>query len=246
VVDVFEQVEEELRADRWKSLARRFLPWVLLGLVIGLIAAAAVYGWREYQRQGAETASLAYAEGLELLQRATPRRRAQVPGGGRGPRAGYRSLALMQIGGMRLATGDVNGAATRFDEAAEASPAPVLEDSARLKAVFARMDAQPYAASIEQLTPLAADGRPYRLLALEGLALARLGAGADSGRALRHHRAQHRARRARGRPHAGASAAADDRLGRGRQPGRRRQGRRRLPPSQPTAPGAAAPTPGVQ
>ena len=37
VVDVFEEVEEELRADRLKSLARRLLPWALLGVVIGLL-----------------------------------------------------------------------------------------------------------------------------------------------------------------------------------------------------------------
>jgi hypothetical protein len=53
----------------------------------------------------------------------------------------------------------------------------VLGDAARLKAIFARMDTQPYPTSIEQLTPLADDGRPYRLLALEALALTRLAAG---------------------------------------------------------------------
>lgn len=178
MVDVFEEVEEELRADRWKTLARRFLPWMLLGLVLGLLVAGGVYGWREYQRQGAEAASLAYADGLELLTRGDAKAAEaefQAVVDGRSPV--YRSLALMQIGGMRLSSGDAKAAATRFDEAAEAAPAPILEDSAKLKAVFARMDTQPYAATIEQLTPLAAEGRPYRLLALEALALARLGAG---------------------------------------------------------------------
>jgi hypothetical protein len=105
VVDVFEEVEEELRADRWKSIAKRFLPWVLLGLVIGLIAAAGVYGWRAYQRQGSEAASLAYAEGLELMQAGNTRGaepKFQAAAEGRSPV--YQSLALMQIGGMRLAT----------------------------------------------------------------------------------------------------------------------------------------------
>ena len=83
----------------------------------------------------------------------------------------------MQLGGVKQAAGDWRAAATLFDQAAEAAPHPVLADTARLKAVFARMDQQPYAASIEQLEPLAEEGRPYRWLALEALALARIGAG---------------------------------------------------------------------
>jgi hypothetical protein len=73
VVDVFEEVEEELRADRLKTLAKRILPWALLGLVLGLLVAGAIYGWRAYQRSGAEAASLAYAGGLEKLGAGTPR-----------------------------------------------------------------------------------------------------------------------------------------------------------------------------
>jgi hypothetical protein len=78
---------------------------------------------------------------------------------------------------MRLTENKAPAAATLFDQAAEAAPDPVLADAARLKAVFARMDTQPYPASIEQLTPLAEEGRPYRLLALEALRLRRIGAG---------------------------------------------------------------------
>ena len=73
MVDVFEEVEGELRADRYKSLAQRFAPWAIGGLIVGLLIAAAVWGWREYQRRGAEEASLAYAEALELGQRGDTR-----------------------------------------------------------------------------------------------------------------------------------------------------------------------------
>ena len=178
MVDVFEEVEEELRADRLKTLAQRFLPWALLGIVIGLLVAGGVYGWREYQRRGAEAASLAYADGLQKLSAGDAKgAEAQFQKVSTGRSPVYRSLALMQIGGMRLGANNVTEAANLFDQAAETAPAPILEDSARLKAIYARMDTQPYPASIQQLTPLTAEGRPYRLLALEALALARIGAG---------------------------------------------------------------------
>ncbi len=178
MVDVFEEVEEEMRVQRWRELARRYLPWLAAGLLAGLLVAAAIWGWREYQRRGAETASVAYAEGVDLFskgQTAAAEARFRQVAEGRSP--AYKSLALMQLGGARIAAGDVRGGAARFDEAAEAAPDEILADTARLKAVFARMDTQPYPASVEQLQRLAEEGRPYRWLAVEALALARIGAG---------------------------------------------------------------------
>lgn len=167
-----------MRAQRWRQIARRYLPWVAVGLLVGLLVAGGVWGWREYQRRGAEAASLAYAEGVDLLgQGRTPQAEAKFRQVAEGRSAAYKSLALMQLGGVRVGANDANGAAARFDEAAAAAPDPILGDTARLKAVFARMDTQPHAATIEQLQPLAEEGRPYRWLAVEALALARIGAG---------------------------------------------------------------------
>ncbi len=182
MVDVFEEVEGEMRADQWKAIARRFAPWAIGGLLVGLLIAAAVWGWQEYQRRGAETASLAYAEALELGQRGDARAagaKFQIVADGRSPV--YKSLALMHLGAADLEANKPADAAAKFDQAAEAAPDEILADSARLKAVFARMDSQPYPQSVTQLMPLAAEGRPYRLLALEALALAKLGAGDSAG-----------------------------------------------------------------
>lgn len=167
-----------MRVQRWRSLARRYGPWLLLGLLVGLLVAGGVWGWRAQQRSAAEQASTAYAQGVDLLQKgdtkgAEARFRTVADGGSKA----YKSLALMQIGGIRLEANDPNAAAQRFDEAAAAAPDELLGDIARLKAVFVRMDTQPYPASIEQLQPLAAEGRPYRLAAMEALAIARIASG---------------------------------------------------------------------
>ena len=45
MVDVFEQVEEELRSDRYKRLARTWLPVVGVILVVALVAALGWWGW---------------------------------------------------------------------------------------------------------------------------------------------------------------------------------------------------------
>lgn len=184
VVDVFEEVEGEMRVDRWRTLARRYLPWAALGLLLGLLVAGGVWGWREWRTTGAEQASLAYADGVEAMgegdSRAAEVKFRQVAAG---RSDAYRALAEMQLGGLRLTAGKPGEAAAAFDRAADVAPDPLVGDAARLKAVFARMDSQPYPTSVAQLTPLAEEGRPYRLLALEALALARIGAG--QGRAAR-------------------------------------------------------------
>lgn len=178
MVDVFEEVEEEMRWTRLRAFARRYLPWAIAGLLVGVIVAGGIYGWRTYQRSGAEAASLAYSDGLELLgkndRKGAEAKFAQVA---EGRSAAYKSLALVQLGGLQLAAGDAVAAAKRFDEAAKVSTDPLYSDAARLKAVLLRMDTQPPAATLEQLEPIAGEDRPYRLLAVEARAIAHAAAG---------------------------------------------------------------------
>ncbi|MDP3400860.1 MAG: tetratricopeptide repeat protein, partial [Brevundimonas sp.] len=68
MTDIFEQVEEELRSDRYKRLARTWLPVVGGILVLALIAALGWWGWQSYQTSRAANASVAYERGIEALQ----------------------------------------------------------------------------------------------------------------------------------------------------------------------------------
>ena len=44
MVDIFEEVDEELRKDKYQELLRKYGPWALGG-AIGIIAVAAGYQW---------------------------------------------------------------------------------------------------------------------------------------------------------------------------------------------------------
>jgi len=72
VVDVFEQVEEELRSDRYKRLARTWLPVAGGVLLVALIAALAFWGWDSWQTSKADKASIAYDRGMESMQANNP------------------------------------------------------------------------------------------------------------------------------------------------------------------------------
>ena len=56
MVDVFEEVEEQLRSDRYKSLAQSWLPWVIGLLAVALVAALGYWGYAYYRQQGAQKA----------------------------------------------------------------------------------------------------------------------------------------------------------------------------------------------
>ena len=175
VVDVFEQVEEELRSDRYKRLARTWLPIVGGVLAIALIAALGWWGWQSYQTGRADKASLAYEQGVEAVQTGnTVGANAFFATAAKEGNGAYKSLALQQQAGMAVTANRIPDAIKLFDEAAKASNDPILADPARLKAAFLIMDTAPLADIEARLTPLTEEGRPLRPFAQEALALARL------------------------------------------------------------------------
>ena len=72
---------------------------------------------------------------------------------------------------------DVPGAAALLDQAAAASHDRIIADGAKLRAAFLQMDSAPYDQIKARLEPLTAPGRPFRMLAREGLAVAELASG---------------------------------------------------------------------
>lgn len=182
MVDVFDEVEEQLRSDRYKTLALKSLP------VLGAVAAIAVlgvggwWGWSAYDASRSAKASEAIQATLESYEKDGPAKAfAQFEKLSKDGNAGYRALALMQMGGIRLDEGKTADAVRYFDDAAKIAPDPVLADIARLKSAFALMDTAPYKDIESRLTPLTGEKSPYRVQAKEALAFAKLQAGDTAG-----------------------------------------------------------------
>ena len=178
MTDVFEEVEGQLRAERYRSVGMRLLPWLIGAAVLALVLSLAVYGWREWNRRAAEGASLDYAAGLEALEgdnRAEAERRFAAVSESRS--GAYKSLALMQRAGIKVAENKPREAVPLLDEAAKAAPGELVADAAALKAAFLVMDYAPLAEIENRLEPLREEGRPYRNVAREAWAMAQIGAG---------------------------------------------------------------------
>lgn len=176
--DLFEEVEEQLRSDRYRTFALKALPWLLGLAAAALIAVFAWWGWTHYRQEAAGKASEQYAAGLDALQQGQTAQATKLfTDVSKVSAKGYKSLALMQLGGLQLTQNKTAAAVQLFDQSAAAAPDDVIGDAARLKAAFALIDTAPEKDVEARLNPLMQDGRPYRIQAREALAFTKLMAG---------------------------------------------------------------------
>lgn len=175
MVDVFDEVEEQLRSDRYKSFALKALPWAGAIAAVAILGAGGWMGWTSYQQNQTNKAGEAYQAALTGMEKTGPS--GAFPAfetiSKSGPKV-YQTLALMQMGGIRLEENKTADAVRYFDEAAKLAPNPVLADEAGLNSALALLDTAPYKDVEARLTPLMGEKSPYRVQAKEALAFAKL------------------------------------------------------------------------
>jgi len=184
VADIFDEVNEDLRAEKAQRLARRYGgPAVLLVLVI----AAGIGGWQTWRWSQARQAGDVAGAYLAAAREAGP---PDAPAPAAGPAqagfdrqaatapAGYRSLARLRDAALRAGAGDLPGALQQWDALAnDTSADPLLRDLANLLWAQHQVDAGDPAAVGARLQPLTAQSSPWRPLALESQALLALRTG---------------------------------------------------------------------
>lgn len=178
MVDVFEEVEEQIRAERYKSLGLKLLPWAIGLVVAGVVAAGAIWGWDAWTRGQGEKAAETYVEALKAGgQGDTTRAYTLMDEVAKSNAKGYPAMAMMFQAGIRLEAGKPDEAVVLLDKAAKKASDPAIVDLAAYKAALILVDTAPYKDLEARLTPLMADKRPYRLEAREALAFSKLMAG---------------------------------------------------------------------
>ncbi len=177
MVDFFNEVEEDLRADRMRSLSRTYLPWAAGVVALAFLAAAGYGGWTYLRDKDTSAASVAYDQGLKAASvtgdvAAADRDFADAvkPMAG-----GYAVLARIQQAGLAVSQDRIPDAVKILDAAAKsAGDDHILGDLASLKAVYLLLDTASLAELQTRLKPLTEAGRPYRAEAYEAQAMAEL------------------------------------------------------------------------
>lgn len=172
--DIFDEVEEDLRAERMKRLLTRY-GGLLTGVALLVVAGVAgLQGWRWYEARGAAGAAETYlAAGraatepnanLKSIAGRYDAMAAEAP-------AGYRMLARLRAAALKAESGDLPGALADWDAIArDGGTDPIYRDLATLLWGLHSVDAGDPAAVEARLAPLA-EG-PWRASAEEVRALA--------------------------------------------------------------------------
>jgi len=168
VTDVFEEIEEEVRRDRYAEWARKYGPWAL-GAVAALALGFAGYRLYEgYQRGQSQDRSAEFAAALKLIEEGKQDEAAAAfeTLSKDGPPA-FRLLSTMQRAGILAERGDLAAALEAFDAAAAAARDPIVRDTARLRAAYLVAETQDFAAVRARLEPIIAEGGAVSFLARE-------------------------------------------------------------------------------
>jgi hypothetical protein len=191
VSDIFDEIAEDLRAERMKKLLERYGALLVAVVVLLVLGVAGWKGLGWYQaRQGSQlavaylaatNAAKAPAAGGDIEHRkaaipALEQVVAQASGpswaGGWLDNDGYRTLARLQLAALRFDTGDKDGALKLWDAvAADGAADPVLRDTARLQWALHEVDGGDPAQIQAHLAPLLNPDNPLHALAEEAQAL---------------------------------------------------------------------------
>jgi hypothetical protein len=177
VVDFFDEVDEELRAERAQRLFKRYSGLIVVVALLILGGAAGWQVWRWQQAKQDLAAAQHYIGAIALAASPGAGGNQQVINGdfdsiARMAPDGYRTLARLQGAAFKAEHGDLKGALEQWNAVATDTDAdPLLRDLATLLLCQHQIDTGDPGLLAARLKPLAEPGNIWRPLAQEQLAL---------------------------------------------------------------------------
>jgi hypothetical protein len=187
VADIFQEVDEDVRREQMLRWWKRYGNYVAVAAVIVALSAGGIWEWRKHvesQRQaiGAQVhqGQVLAREG-KFTEAAKAYEDAVLDGN-----AGYRAVAGLQRAHALLAAKDLDGAIAAYEKvAADSAVETEWRDIASLLAAYHMVGKATYPDVERRIAGIATDNNPWRHLAREVLAAAKLRAGdAEGARAL--------------------------------------------------------------
>jgi hypothetical protein len=176
VTDIFHEVEEEVRRERYEILWKKYGDYVIAGVAAVAIAIAGYKFWQRYETQQLLSASAAFNAAQKLAETGNNIAAAQQFASlAKTAPKGYADLSRLAEAGALLAANNRSDALTLYKTIAESSSP--LANIARLRAAWAMADTASRSELQTLLAPLAAPSSSWRSAAGEILAYADYHAG---------------------------------------------------------------------
>lgn len=174
--DIFDEVEEELRAERAQKFLTEYAGW-LLGAVLLVVAAVAGWqAWRWHEARVDQQAAAVYIGGMLAVDQPNGAGHAaalnEFEALARQAPQGYRTLSRLQAAALLAQDGHLDQALSLWNEvAADGGADPLLRNLASLLWVQHQVDSGDPNLVRARLAPLAGTPGPWRALAQEQMAL---------------------------------------------------------------------------
>ena len=178
MADIFREVDEDIRHERYQKLWRRYRWWIL-GVVTSLIVAVALY---VMIKDRAESDRIRdgerYAEAISGLESGNPNAVALLRELADETSSGYRALARFVAAEALVRASDRKGAVLIYDELSADNTIDVLyRELAVLMAVEQLVDSENVEEIAQRLVPLLGADAPWNPLANELLGVANIRSG---------------------------------------------------------------------
>jgi hypothetical protein len=169
LADIFQEIDEELRRDRWENVWKKYGKYVIGTAALIVIGTAAWVGWQQYQlsqslsvtsTMHAAMAAASAGEDEKAIEGFTA-----ISAEGNDQQT---ALALLQEAALRAGNGDLESALGLYQSLREnSSLAEPYRALATIRAVEADLDTGDPATMLGWLAPLGEDGSDWRFAAWE-------------------------------------------------------------------------------
>jgi hypothetical protein len=186
VTDIFREVEEDVRRERYEQLWKKYGDYAIAGAALIIIAVAGFQLWRVYDQRARAKASDEYMVAEQLFEAGQASEAAEAfaklqktaPGG-------YAAIAKLQVADSMQAAGNVADAISVYKQII-AGKDDMLGAIARIHAGWAIVDTASKSDVENLVSPLTASSSPWHAMAREILAYADYRTG-DTQNALREY-----------------------------------------------------------
>jgi hypothetical protein len=174
VPDIFDEVDEDLRADKARALLRRYGAFLVLAMLLTLVGVGVYHTWQERQQAAAEAIGAKFLAAQDEAAKKTPPKdlpqqfadiAATAPDG-------YRTLARLHLAVLEWNRGQHDSAVAEWQGIIDDSSAPpLLRDLATLTSVQFQLDSASATVLKAKLLPLVQGTTRWRPLAEQMTAL---------------------------------------------------------------------------
>lgn len=177
--DIFQEVDEELRHDKWLQLWKQYQNVVIGVAALIVVATAAVTYWRYYDQQQREAEGLRFALALDDARAGKlPEAADALTALAGSAHAGRAIVARFEAAALRVRAGDEAAAIAAYDTIAKDSAADqIYRDLATVLWGLHALDTIDPQVVVDRLAPVTAQDNPWHPTALEITAVVHLKAG---------------------------------------------------------------------